>query len=436
MNFLDLELNWISNLIVVRMKSYFNQNEDENTKSDIIPPFVKTDSPYENFLMENCMGFEDRVYLILSFIPLLKPQLLDCFNVKNSDTGTRFVEFGCEESENGLIPTLETVLFILAGGNIEERIKLIKYFLSHPVFSNITFFNNQEGNKSPLQKKLIPSEELVDMLILEKPFSPSFSESFPARKIVTERNWSELVLDDATMDSINEIKMWAQHGEKVRNEWHLKDKIKPGYRALFYGPSGSGKTFTATLLGKETGRDVYCVDLSMVVSKYIGETEKNLSKIFELAEGRNWILFFDEADALFGKRTGTKDAHDKYANQEVAYLLQRIEGYEGLVILSTNLKSNIDDAFSRRFQSMVKFSTPNAEQREHLWKETFSNDTIFEPSVDIKSIAKNYELGGGSILNVVQYSSIKAMSRNENIIRDNDIKEGIRKELLKEGKLM
>ena len=238
------------------------------------------------------------------------------------------------------------------------------------------------------------------------------------------------------MQQIEEIKIWVKYGNEIREKWMLNEKLKPGYRALFYGPSGCGKTFTASLLGKATGKEVYCIDLSMVVSKYIGETEKNLSKVFEIAEDKDWILFFDEADALFGKRTGLKDAHDRYANQEVAYLLQRIENYRGLVILSTNLKSNMDDAFARRFQSMVRFSLPNAEQRERLWRETFSPKTQFAPSVDIKMISTKYELTGGSILNVVQYCSILSMSRGEEIIRNEDILEGIRREFMKEGKIM
>ena len=156
------------------------------------------------------------------------------------------------------------------------------------------------------------------------------------------------------------------------------------------GASGSGKTFTATLLGTEVGRQVFSIDLSMVVSKYIGETEKNLSKVFELAENKDWILFFDEADALFGKRTNVKDAHDRYANQEVAFLLQRVENYPGLVILSTNLKTNIDEAFARRFQIMVRFNMPNAKERELLWRNTFSSSCKMEEELDLRRVAEDY----------------------------------------------
>ena len=227
-----------------------------------------------------------------------------------------------------------------------------------------------------------------------------------------------------------------KYGERIRKEWGLESRIKPGYRALFYGPSGSGKTFTATLLGKEVGKDVFCVDLSMVVSKFIGETEKNLSHVFEVAENKDWILFFDEADALFGKRTNVKDSHDRYANQEVAYLLQRVENYRGLVILSTNFKSNIDEAFARRFQVMVPFRMPEPEQRKRLWYDTFSSSVILEKDIDLNFISEEYELSGGSIVNVVQYCSLMAMSRGECIIRKDDIIEGIRKEFAKVGKIL
>ena len=188
------------------------------------------------------------------------------------------------------------------------------------------------------------------------------------------------------------------------------------------------------LLGKDTGKLVFRVDLSMVVSKYIGETEKNLSRIFDAAERLNVILFFDEADALFGKRTEVKDAHDRYANMETSYLLQRIEEYNGLVILASNLKSNIDDAFARRFQAVVHFTIPNPEQRMQIWQNTFSPSTRNESKINLEEIAAKYEISGGAILNVVRYCSMMAMSRQSNIILYNDLVNGIRKEFRKEGK--
>ena len=424
--------------MALRLRLYFGQETEQKEVREIVPQALSQgQGRYCDYLMDKDLGFEERLFLILSFVPYLKPQLLDCFNVKNSDTGQRFVEFGCEENTagGGLKPSLETALFILAGDKVEERLRLAKFFMGHPLLSSALFFH--EGNGTAFSSWLLqPAGELVDELLLEREFAPRFSTDFPARRITTARSWSELVLDEATMRLVDEIKLWVEYGDRVRKEWNLEQKMTPGFRALFYGPSGSGKTFTATLLGKATGRDVYRIDLSLVVSKYVGETEKNLSKVFELAEGRNWILFFDEADALFGKRTGLKDAHDRYANQEVAYLLQRIEDYHGLVVLSTNLKSNMDEAFARRFQSVIRFPMPDAEQRERLWRETFSPSCVFEDGLDMKALAAKYEMSGGSILNVVQYASLMAMSRGENLIRKADALEGIRREFQKEGKVM
>lgn len=438
--FIDNELQWLTRLIVTRMKLYFGKDSDYADIEQILPQSVErhADAAYVSFIQSKAFGFADRVMLMMGFVPFLKPQLLDCFQVKNTNTGQHFYEFACVEktSDGCLQPTLATVLFILSGENIEKRLQWATYFTRHPFFSSSLFIQKQDEVTDFSAWRLRPAPELLDRLIFARPYVPHFSMDFPARHITTTRAWNELVLEENTMRQLNEIKAWVKYGEKVRKEWHLEQSIKQGYRALFYGPSGSGKTFTATLMGKEVGREVYSIDLSMVISKYIGETEKNLSKVFDVAEGKDWILFFDEADALFGKRTNVKDAHDRYANQEVAYLLQRVENYNGLVILSSNLKSNIDDAFARRFQSMVRFSMPDVPQRLQLWKNSFSLDCILEEAIDLQNIAQSYELSGGNIMNVIQFCSVMSMSRNENTIRKADLMEGIRKELSKVGKLM
>jgi SpoVK/Ycf46/Vps4 family AAA+-type ATPase len=172
----------------------------------------------------------------------------------------------------------------------------------------------------------------------------------------------------------------------------------------------------------------------LVISKYIGETEKNLSKIFDQAENKNWILFFDEADALFGKRTKVTDAHDRYANQEVSYLLQRIEDHDGVVILASNLKENMDDAFTRRFESIINFPMPDAEERFKIWKNGFSEKSTLDEDVNLEQISLNYELSGGAIMNIVRYASLAALRKGQNIITDQFIQDGIRKELEKEGR--
>ncbi|MFM7461119.1 MAG: ATP-binding protein, partial [Burkholderiales bacterium] len=210
--------------------------------------------------------------------------------------------------------------------------------------------------------------------------------------------------------------------------------IKRGYRSLFYGPPGTGKTLTATLIGKNAGVDVYRIDLSMVVSKFIGETEKNLASVFDQAENKNWVLFFDEADALFGKRTQTSSSNDRYANQEVAYLLQRVEDFPGIVILATNMRANIDEAFARRFQSMVHFPMPDAKQRKRLWETVLRDLKRLADDVNLDQLAEAYELSGGAIANVVRYGAISALQRGQTRIAYTDLQRGIAKELRKEGR--
>jgi SpoVK/Ycf46/Vps4 family AAA+-type ATPase len=185
----------------------------------------------------------------------------------------------------------------------------------------------------------------------------------------------------------------------------------------------------------------------MVVSKYIGETEKNLELLFARAEDKDWILFFDEADAIFGKRTNVRDAHDKYANQEVSYLLQRIEDYNGLVILATNMKSNIDDAFIRRFNDIVKFTIPKEEERKEIWEKSFPENADFH---GIPNQVKKYEITGGNIINAIHFAGIQAVKRRSESMKNyshedagndskllfhqEDVIEGIRREMIKEGK--
>lgn len=237
---------------------------------------------------------------------------------------------------------------------------------------------------------------------------------------------------------MEELENWIKHHERLMNGWNMKRWIKPGYRALFHGPPGTGKTLTALIIGKKTGRDVFRIDLSMVVSKFIGETEKNLSQLFERARNKDWILFFDEADALFGKRTNVRDAHDKYANQEVAYLLQRIESHDGLIILASNFKSNIDEAFIRRFQSVIYFPLPSAAERLLLWNKTLPVDSGLKlPSQEeLSAIARKYEITGAGIVNVVQYCCLEALANDSDDISAALLRTGIEREYQKEGKVI
>jgi len=283
--------------------------------------------------------------------------------------------------------------------------------------------------------KLILSKEYAGLFLTGDLTTPEFGPDFPAQKIETSRSWDDLVLPAELEEKIDELKIWMLHNEIVMGKWGMREKVKPGYRVLFYGPSGTGKTLTATLLGKYTSREVFRVDLSTIVSKYIGETEKNLEKLFTKANNRDWILFFDEADALFGKRTEVSDSHDRYANQEVSYLLQRVETFNGLVILSSNYKTNIDDAFLRRFNAILKFTFPDAHDRMRIWETSLPEKMKKGQDLDLWEVARRYKLTGGNIINVVHWAALKTVSQDSDTITLESILQGIKREVEKEGKI-
>lgn len=262
--------------------------------------------------------------------------------------------------------------------------------------------------------------------------SPDFSSGI----ITTELTGHDLVLTPETNLQIKCLDNWLRYRETLLKEWDMKRWIKPGYRALFHGPRGTGKTLTAIILGRQSGKDVYRVDLNQILSKYIGETEKNLSKLFEQAEKNDWILFFDEADALFGKRSEVRDAHDRYANQEVSYLLQRAEKHNGLIIFATDRKSAIDEAFIRRFQSVIYFPPPDSNSRFLLWQKVLPHHKGLQlPSKDdLESVSKKYELTGAGIVNVVQNCCLDALGGNKGEISASRLREFIELEMVKEGK--
>jgi SpoVK/Ycf46/Vps4 family AAA+-type ATPase len=354
------------------------------------------------------------------------------FLVKNESTQNIYTEFGGKKGKNhtGFIPTGETAMFILAGNDLEKRFSLQRCFDGQHKFSkeSILWLEEIDRDEPILSGAISVSQEVLDLFTIGEARKPNYSVEFPAKLLETKMVWEDLILNNHVQSQLKEIETWITHHEKLMKEWGMDRILKPGYKSLFYGPPGTGKTTTAALLGKKTNRDVYRIDLSMMVSKYIGETEKNLAKVFDRAENKEWILFFDEADALFGKRTSTRDAHDRYANQQVSYLLQRIEDHDGLVILATNLKSNIDEAFTRRFQSIIHFPMPTPAERERIWENGFSKSVQLEEAIDLNHIAKKFELSGGAIINIIQHCSLRALARGSKLIKLNDIIEGVKRE--------
>ncbi len=431
------EFDWLHNVIKKRFQVYFQQ-EQSNGESNVQAPDL-TDQPsvYGDFVRHYNMNLEERLVFLLALAPHVCPQVLDVFFTRNEKYGRGFTEFGGVKGLNhsGFLPTGETAAFVISGNNLATRFKLIEIFDDDHFFNKHRIVKIERASTTePLfSGSLHVGQDVLSLVTTGKAYKPKFSMSFPAQRLTTKLNWEDLVVDEALMEEIDEIKSWITHNKTIMEDWKLEKRIKPGFRTLFYGPPGTGKTLTASLIGKDVEMDVYRVDLSKVVSKYIGETEKNLANIFDSAEYKNWILFFDEADAIFGKRTSTSDAKDRYANQEIAFLLQRIEEFPGIIILATNLKKNIDEAFARRFQSMIYFPMPRPDQRLVLWENSFKGLEL-EEKIDLNHISKEFEMAGGAIINVLRYCALKAVERNEPLVKFNDLVIGIRKEFRKEGK--
>jgi SpoVK/Ycf46/Vps4 family AAA+-type ATPase len=230
-------------------------------------------------------------------------------------------------------------------------------------------------------------------------------------------DFADLVLPDRQLDMLRSISAYLRHRDRVLAEWGYEATVSraQGLKVLFAGESGTGKTMAAQVLGAELGLDLFRVDLATIVSKYIGETEKNLERIFTAAHGSNAILFFDEADALFGKRSEVSDSHDRYANIEVAYLLQRMDGYPGAVILATNFRRNIDDAFVRRLDFVIDFPFPEAEDRRRIWRLVLPASAPIADDVDLDFLANQFKLSGGAIRNCSLAAAFRAADEDSQI---------------------
>jgi len=382
---------------------------------------------------------EESVILLLALVPNILPHFFDEIIKEVYPDGGELPELGGIRLDNhrGMLPTGETVQYILAREDINYRLEIQQLFAPAHWFSkeNILFLEDVKEGEPIMSGRIILPPEIIHLLFFGEKLKPKFGTNFPAQEITTQMEWNDLVVNENTQDHINQIKLWLKHQEQLRHDWGMAKQIAPGYRSLFYGPSGTGKTLTATLLGKEFKKEVYRISLSQVVSKYIGETEKNLEKIFVQAENKNWILLFDEADALFGKRTQTKSSNDKYANQEVSYLLQRVENFNGLVILTSNFKNNIDDAFLRRFNSVIPFSKPTAEERLKLWENCMPKKTKLKDQNILDIVAKNYELNGAQIVSATAFACLQTLDANTTVIDSQYILKGIELEYSKEEKL-
>jgi SpoVK/Ycf46/Vps4 family AAA+-type ATPase len=258
-----------------------------------------------------------------------------------------------------------------------------------------------------------------------------------AHKIDARYTWDDIVLPTDQLAMLKEIIATVRGRPLVLETWGVGEKLaaSAGVTILFAGPPGTGKTMAAEVVASELGLELYKIDLSTVVNKYIGETEKNLGRIFDEASNSNAILFFDEADAIFGKRSEVKDAHDRYANIEVSYLLQRMETYDGVTVLATNLRANLDDAFTRRLQFAVDFPFPDETYRLRIWQSLFPPGLPRAPNLDLPLLARRFKLAGGNIRNIIVSAAYLAAADGA-VVTMPHLLHGARRELQKMGRLL
>jgi SpoVK/Ycf46/Vps4 family AAA+-type ATPase len=377
----------------------------------------------ENLFIKEIEGFPGMI-----FIEGSKSWIL-----KNNRVPVNFFSFDFEIPPYPLRKNLwEKHLGKIVGGNnldvsdIAEKFKLTKEQIRDAV--NIALSESTIRN---------PANPEITMEDLYKGCRLSSNQKLSSlsRKIVPKYSWEDIVLPEDRLNQLKEICSYVKYKNVVYGDWGFGKKLSlgRGLSALFFGISGTGKTMAAEIIAGDLQLDLYKIDLSTVVSKYIGETEKNLNKIFSEAETSNSIIFFDECDAIFGKRSEVKDAHDRYANIEIAYLLQKIEEYEGIVILATNFRKNMDDAFVRRIHFTVEFPFPEEKDRLGIWKGVFPEDAPTE-DIDYEFLAKKFKITGGNIKNIAVCSAFLAAEDSKKINMRHVVR-AIKREFLKMGKL-
>ncbi len=439
---LTAALAYLTEAFRFRLARHFGlENPFPDLETIPAPDWSTADDPLGELARRFHPAPDEWLLLLTALVPHVQADFFDALLTEVLPQGGEFPALGGVRGRQhrGVLPTGETALFLLAGNEWALRREKRRFFNENQAFFKRGILRLEEApdGEPTLSGRLLLTTEWVEKLTTGRESYPKFSTAFPAERLTTALTWADLVLPATTLAQVQELGAWVRHADVLLNEWGLNRRWKAGYKALFFGPPGTGKTLTAALLGELTSHPVFRVDLSMVISKFIGETEKNLSQLFSRAEHKDWILFFDEADALFGKRTSVRDAHDKYANQEVAYLLQRVESYEGLVILASNHRQNLDEAFTRRFQSIIYFPPPTPAERLRLWQSTVPAPVQLADDVDLEALSRRHELTGAGIQNVIQYACLRAADRDPTVplLTEADLNEGIRREMAKEGKL-
>jgi len=326
---------------------------------------------------------------------------------------------------------------MLAGGDLEARFKGAEIFnKKHPLFSQHILEFDEIGNGGiRMRGQLRISEEFLERLTTGKAFQPSYSSKFPLKPLTSDLDWSDLGLNPKLQKELQGILNWIKHEEDLLDNWGLSQHINAGYKSLFHGPSGTGKNLAAALIGKSTHREIYEVESSLLLGRHFRRNNEHIDSFFRTAERNDWILFFDEADSLFGKRTNVRESNSRYANQEVSYLRQKIEEYSGIILLAAETKEELEFPFP--LDASIAFPEPDSRQRLVLWTSIFGGDDKkyqLAKDIDFQELASKFEVNREDIIQVLKYATTAAIGRNSNLIEKKDILEGIRRELTQDRK--
>lgn len=430
---------WLEELMRLRMDELEGSSKIniEEYAEKIDKNYLSDNTSLHSLLSDYNNSYVEYLLVSLTFTAWFRPKSLGQLAKSKPDTNELYPETGLlsNKAANKYIPTLQTALFLLAGTNITKQAYFHSILLSHALFKDQILHLRKPSAYNNFPNEHILEFDLAYYNFLLNGKKPRYDASpdFPASLLETEKGFSDLVLKEHTRVQLDTIMNYAAIRTSLFEREGVKSKIKPGLLAMLYGPPGTGKTFTVSVISKELGVDAYRIDLSRVISKYIGETEKNLEKIFERLSDKNCILFFDEADALFGKRTEVGDAKDRYANQEVAFLLQRVESFPGLVILASNFKQNLDTAFKRRILVSIYLAPPDNDERLILWNNSLPEYFKFEPANLPDVLAEKHPFTGANISNIIKLSCIQAESMKTRDITIDIMEPYIKHEYLKEG---
>lgn len=443
---LEAELDWLAALLPAAVEGHLTGRPELAAPLREAPPAAPAASggAYGALIAAHGLEAPQRLALGLGLLPHLRPDVLDPLHITDQATGQRFTRFGgTTEAGRPLVATVETLAFLLGHWGIPERVALAAMFAeTAPLIARRLLVLGPPADGALFASALLPGPALLEVLgdpgrgVLRPP------ADLPAQPLTTRLTWEDLVLDAATAAALEQVLRWLRLGREIDALHGPGRLVGQGFRALFHGPPGTGKTLAAALLGQRTGRAVWRADLSQIASKWIGETEKNLARLFDAAERQGWILFFDEADALFSQRTEARSSNDRFANQEVAYILQRMETFEGTVLLATNLRGNLDAAFTRRFQSVVAFSDPDAEARLRIWQRAFAPGAQgagggwLAPGADLPRLAARFELTGAAIVNCLRDALLTALSEGRRQLTQEDLEAAARREVLKSDRVV